>query len=63
MNEHIAFIKSTYKVLAEDPATNSIFFETYGEKIAEINGRVFDCDSVEDFHELVEMFGDETFEE
>lgn len=58
---HIQFIKANFKVLAENG--NSIFFEAYGEKVAEINGQPFGCETVEEFNELVEFFGDETFEE
>lgn len=57
---HRTFIKSNFKVLAE--TDNAIFFEAYGELVAEINGQPFDCHSVEEFHELVEFWGDETFE-
>lgn len=57
---HLEFIKSNFKVIAE--IGNSIFFDADGELVAEINGHTFDCDSVEEFQELVEMFGDETFE-
>jgi hypothetical protein len=57
---HLEFIKSNFKVIAE--IGNSIFFDADGELIAEINGHTFDCDSVEEFQELVEMFGNETFE-
>lgn len=57
---HREFIKSSFTVLAE--TENAIFFEAYGEKVAEINGQPFNCDSVAEFHELVEFWGDETFE-
>ena len=58
---HRQFIKSNFTVLAE--TANAIFFEAYGEKCCEINGAEFACDSVEEFHELVEFYGDNTFEE
>lgn len=58
---HRQFIKSNFTVLAE--TTNAIFFEAYGEKCCEINGAEFACSSVEEFHELVEFYGDDTFEE
>lgn len=58
---HRIFIKSNFEVLAE--TENGIFFLAYGEKCCEINGVPFDCASVEEFNELVEFFGDETFEE
>lgn len=58
---HMEFIRNNFTVLAE--TANSIFFDAYGEKVAEINGYPFNCNSVEEFHELVEFWGDETFEE
>ena len=58
---HRQYIKSNFKVLAE--TTNAIFFEAYGEKCCEINGAEFTCCSVEEFHDLVEFYGDDTFEE
>ena len=58
---HIEFIKANFKVLAE--TETAILFEAYGEKCCEINGTPFYCESVEEFYELVEQFGDETFEE
>jgi hypothetical protein len=57
---HRAFIKANFKVLAE--TKNAIFFEAYGELCCEINGASFDCHSVEEFYEMVELFGDDTFE-
>lgn len=59
--EHRAFIKANFKVLAE--TANAIFFEAYGEKCCEINGTEFHCESVEEFYEMVELFGDDSFEE
>ena len=59
--EHRAYIKANFKVLAE--TENAIFFEAYGEKCCEINGADFHCESVEEFYEMVELFGDDTFEE
>ena len=58
---HTEFIKANFTVLAE--AENAILFDAYGEICCEINGKQFDCSSVEEFYELVEFFGDETFEE
>ena len=58
---HTAFIKANFKVLAE--TENAILFDAYGEICCEINGKQFDCSSVEEFYELVEFFGNETFEE
>lgn len=57
---HREFIKSNFKVLAE--TDNAIFFDANGEKVAEINGQPFDCETVKDFYELVAFWGDETFE-
>lgn len=57
---HREFIKATFTVLAE--TDNAIFFEAYGEKCCEINGANFSCSSVEEFYEMVEMFGNDTFE-
>lgn len=57
---HKAFIRTEFKVFAE--TENAIFFEAYGEKIAEIGEATFDCQTLEEFWELVEWFGDETFE-
>lgn len=57
---HREFIKSNFEVLAE--TANSILFDAYGERCCEINGVSHQCDSVEEFYELVEFFGDETFE-
>lgn len=59
--EHRAFIKGNFNVLAE--TRNAIFFEAYGEKCCEINGAEFSCDSVEEFYEMVDFFGDDRFEE
>ena len=50
---HIAFIKANFKVLAE--TENAILFDAYGEICCEINGKQFDCSSVEEFYELVEF--------
>lgn len=57
---HREFIKATFAILAE--TENAIFFDAYGEKVAEINGASFDCSSVEEFYEMVETFGNDTFE-
>jgi hypothetical protein len=58
---HTQFIKSNFKVLAE--TDNAIFFDAYGELCCEINGASFHCESVEEFYEMVELFGDDSFEE
>lgn len=57
---HREWIKKSFTVLVE--TDNAIFFDAYGEKVAEINGVSFDCSSVEEFYEMVEMFGNDTFE-
>lgn len=58
---HRALIRSRCTVLAE--TGNAIFFEDDGEKVAEINGATFSCGSVEEFYEMVDLFGEDTFEE
>ena len=58
---YMDFIRANFKILAE--TENAILFDAEGELCCEINGKQFDCYSVEDFYELVEFFGDETFEE
>ena len=58
---YMDFIRANFKSLAE--TENAILFDADGELCCEINGKQFDCYSVEDFYELVEFFGDETFEE
>ena len=57
---HRKYIKTFFTVLAE--TDNAIFFDAYGEKVAEINGASFDCSSVEEFYEMVEIFSNDTFE-
>ena len=59
--KYMDFIRPNFKILAE--TENAILFDADGELCCEINGKQFDCYSVEDFYELVEFFGDETFEE
>ena len=59
--KYMDFIRGNFKILAE--TENAILFDADGELCCEINGKQFDCYSVEDFYELVEFFGDETFEE
>lgn len=58
---HLQFIKSNFKVLAE--TKNAILFDAYGDICCEINGAEVACNSVEEFYELVEFFGDDTFED
>ena len=59
--KYMDFIRANFKILAV--TENAILFDADGELCCEINGKQFDCYSVEDFYELVEFFGDETFEE
>ena len=58
---HRQFIKANFKVLAETP--NAILFDAYGERCCEINGAEFACSTVEEFFEMVELFGDDDFSE
>ena len=58
---HMECIRINFRVRAE--TANAIFFNAKGEKVAEIHGRPVNCDSVEEFHELVGFWGDETVEE
>lgn len=58
---HEQFIKNNFKVLAE--TDNAIFFEAYGELCCEINGQEFNCHSIEEFYEMVDLFGDDDFSE
>ena len=56
---HREFIKKNFRVLAE--TDNAIFFDAYGEKCCEINNAEFSCDSVEEFFEMVALFGKDPF--
>ena len=58
---HLVFIKNNFQVLAE--TKNAILFNAYGDICCEINGKPFNCSSVEEFYDLVEFFGNETFKE
>lgn len=58
---HVEFIKKNYTVLAE--TERSIFFEAYGEKVAEIGCMSFDCGSVAQFYELIAMYGEPSSED
>lgn len=58
---HIEFIKANFIVLAE--TERSIYFDAYGEKVAEIGCLSFDCDSVEEFYELIAEYGEPSAEE
>lgn len=54
---HRQYIESNFEVLAK--TAKSIYFIAYGEECCEINNTEFDCHSVEEFYELVEMFENE----
>lgn len=58
---HREFIKSNFTVLDETPT--AILFIAYGEMCCEINGAEFRCHSIEEFREMVDLFGSDTFEE
>ena len=58
---HRQFVEINFIVLAK--TENAIFYDAYGELCCEINGTPVLCNSVEEFHELVEFFGDEDFSE
>lgn len=58
--KHRNMIRENFIVLAE--TDNAILFDAYGEICCEINGADFSCGSVEEFYEMVELFGDDTFE-
>ena len=58
---HREFIKNNYNVIVENE--KGILFDAYGERYCEINDREFICNDVQTFNELIEMFGDETWEE
>lgn len=57
---HRQFIESNFDVLAK--TENAIFFSAHGELCCEINGQSVDCHTVDEFFELVDFFGNETFE-
>ena len=58
---HREFVKANFNVLAE--TDNAILFDAYGEICCEINGADFACNSVEEFYEMVELFGQDDFSE
>jgi hypothetical protein len=64
---HLNFLLSSDLVEVKAIRNNgsAVFYTdlTDGRSIAEIGGGIFPCDSLEEFEELVEFFGDETFEE
>ena len=62
MSKHFDLI-SKYCEVIEVVGDSAIYYVDHGTGYAEINGADFLCDSVEEFHELVEMFADEDFRE
>ena len=57
-SKHFAFILDTFGILAVDEATESVLFVADGEICCEISGMDFSCSTKQEFHELVEMFGE-----
>ena len=57
-SEHFAFILNTFGILAVDEETESVLFVAENEVCCEISGQEFLCSSKEEFHDLVEMFGE-----
>lgn len=62
MNKHFELIKKYCEVI-EIVGENAIFYKDKGRGYAEINGAPFLCNSKEEFHDLLELFGDEDFSE
>lgn len=62
MNKHFELIKRYCNVI-EVVGDSAIYYKERGRGIAEINGASFSCSSLEEFHGMVELFGDDTFEE
>lgn len=62
MNKHFENIKKYCKVIAV-VGDKAIYYKDHGRGYAEINGASFSCGSVEEFHEMVEMFGEDNFSE
>lgn len=62
MNKHFELIAKCCKVV-EVVGDSAIYYIDHGRGYAEINGADFSCGSVEEFHEMVEMFGEDTFQE
>lgn len=62
MNKHFELIAKCCKVV-EVIGDSAIYYIDHGRGYAEINGADFSCCSVEEFHEMVEMFGEDTFQE
>lgn len=62
MNKHFENIKKYCKVV-KVVGDSAIYYIDGGRGYAEINGADFSCGSVEEFDEMVEMFGDDDFQE
>ena len=62
MNKHFELIGKCCKVI-EVVGDTAIYYVDHGRGYAEINGGDFLCGSVEEFHELLAMFGEEDFRE
>ena len=62
MSKHFELIHKYCEVI-EVVGDSAIYYKEHGVGYAEINGADFSCDSVEEFHEMVEMFAGEDFRE
>mgnify|MGYP003290040846 CR=1 FL=1 len=62
MNKHFEIIAEYCEVI-EVIGDFAIYYKEQGCGFAEINGGMFTCDSLDEFHELVEQFKDEDFQE
>lgn len=62
MNKHFELIAEFCEVI-ETVGDRAIYYIEDGRGYAEIGKASFSCESLEDFHEMLEMFGDDDFEE
>lgn len=62
MNKHFELI-AEYCDVREVVGDNAIFYYDFNTGYAEINGVDYRCKDSEEFHELLEMFGDVTAED
>ena len=62
MNKHFELIAEYCEVKAT-VGDKAIYYIEDGMGYAEINGASFSCESLEEFNEMVEQFGDDAFEE
>lgn len=62
MNKHFELIRKYCKVIATI-GDSAIYYIDHGRGYAEINGASFSCNSVAEFIEMVEMFGEDDFSE